>query len=268
MDEDEEAEYVMDKIFELTNDNKNKYSDIACLFRTNAQSRAIEDKLIYNGIPYKLHGGHSFYDRAEIKDLIAYFKLAYNVNDNASYKRIYNKPNRYLGNAFYDMVRKGKSHYNTMKESQYTMTKSFQQGSMQLISIITAIQNNNANKQRLTKSLGMILDSGYREWLMKDDVDDSADNPKLENIETLNYLISKFDSLDDFMVHLKRIEETRKEDRGNVVHLMTIHKSKGLEFKNVFTLGVSETILPHGRALEESVDGKALEEEEDFATLQ
>lgn len=259
MDEDEEATAVIEKILELTN-NGEKYSDIACLFRTNAQSRAIEDRLIYEGIPYKLHGGKSFYDRQEIKDLLAYFKLAYNTKDNKSFKAIYNKPNRYLGNHFYEMVKKGKSHYETMKESMYTMSRNYQQGVNQIVSIINHICNANANGRKLHSSLQYIMDSGYRDWLMED-VNNDEDNPMLENIETLLYLLSKFDSLEGLMLHLKRIEETKKEDKGNTVHLMTIHKSKGLEFKNVFALGVSENILPHSRALEEDTTGLAIEEE-------
>lgn len=259
MDEDEEAEKVIASIRESITLG-DKYSDNSCLFRTNAQTRAMEDKLIYSGIPYKLHGGKSFYDRKEIKDLIAYFKLAHNTKDNKSFKHIYNKPNRYLGNEFYAMVKKGKSHYETMKESMYTMSNNYQRGVNQIVNIIKHIQGGNAINRKLSSSLQYILDSGYREWVMQD-VDNSEDNPILENIETLNYLLSKFTSLDEFINHLKKIEEVKKEDKGNTVHLMTIHKSKGLEFKNVYVLGVSESILPHARALEEDTTGLAIEEE-------
>jgi DNA helicase II / ATP-dependent DNA helicase PcrA len=258
--EDQEAEEIVREIIHLKETEENQYKDIACLFRTNAQSRAIEDQLIIKGIPYVLHGGTSFYERAEIKDLIAYLSLAYNSEDNSAFKRIYNKPNRYLGNAFYERVSTGKSHYETMKSVAHTFYKNQQQGINDIIHTIEGIKNLISDGKSLEDTLKFILNKGYKDWLLGEDFNSDADSPKLENIATLEYLLSHFDTLEEFMNHLEKVINNKKES-SNSVQLMTIHKSKGLEFPTVFVMGVSENTMPHVRALEEATDNKPLEEE-------
>lgn len=258
--EDHEAEEIVREILRKEEMNETKLKDIACLFRTNAQSRAIEDQLIIKGIPYVLHGGVSFYERAEIQDLIAYLKLAYNTADNSAFKRIYNKPNRYLGNAFYDKVSNGKSHFETMQAVSHQFSRGQQQGIMELEQIVKTMKKMAGNKEPLENLLKHVLEKGYKEWLLGEDFDSEADSPKMENINTLEHLLTHFDTLEEFMNHLDKVTGNKKEDE-NSVQLMTIHKSKGLEFKTVFVMGVSEGILPHFRALEEAVDNKPIEEE-------
>jgi DNA helicase II / ATP-dependent DNA helicase PcrA len=258
--EDQEASEVVRRIQEEVEEGEAIYKEIACLFRTNAQSRAIEDQLIIKGIPYVLHGGVSFYERAEIKDLISYLKLAYNSADNESFKRIYNKPNRYLGNAFYDKVSKGKSHYETMRTTSNSFARNQQNGIMDIVNTIEGVKRLLGNGNSLEDALKFILSKGYKEWMLGEDFNSEADSPKLENIATLEYLLSHFDKLDEFMEHLDKVTNAKKES-ANSVQLMTIHKSKGLEFKTVFVMGVSENLLPHYRALEEASDSKLAEEE-------
>lgn len=247
-DEDMEAQSIVREIEALHADGLN-YKDIAMLYRTNAQSRALEDKLILTGIPYILHGGVSFYDRAEIKDLIAYFQLAHDTKNNTAFKRIYNKPNRYLGNAFIDKLESVNHRhlYNAMS----TMTFGrWSNGCREIESIVRKINDNQQKKLPLEDSLQYILKNcGYQEWLVGEDFDADADGNKLENIDTLRHLLSMFDSVESFVEHVDKVTNSKRVS-DNAVHLMTIHKSKGLEFNTVFFVGVSEGLIPHARCLD------------------
>lgn len=259
-DEDSEALGIVNEILRKEEMEESSLKDIACLFRTNAQSRAIEDQLIIKGIPYKLHGGVSFYQRAEIMDLLAYLQLAHDNFDNTAFKRVYNKPNRYLGNAFYEKVSNGKSHFQTMRATMFAGKQ--RDNVNEFRNIIDTIIRMSNNREPLQDMITFVLDKGYKEWLLGEDFDSEADSPKLENINTLLHLLTHFETLDAFINHLDRVMNTKNES-DNSIQLMTIHKSKGLEFKTVFVMGVSEGILPHFRALEEVTDtnNNPLEEE-------
>jgi DNA helicase-2/ATP-dependent DNA helicase PcrA len=251
-DEAEEASNVIAEIKTL-NQNGIDYKKIAILYRTNAQSRSFEDELIFAGIPYTLHGGYSFYERKEVKDLISFFQLAYDTNNNKAFQRIYNTPNRFLGQAFLrdiQNVKKVKSHFEAI---DHLHLKGFQKnGANELKWLIKSLQNISLNGS-LTDMINMIMENGYKDHLTDDNSSDE-ENPVFENVETLVHLLKQFDSLEEFIKHVESMTNKRKlDDKG--VQLMTIHRSKGLEFPIVFSVGLSEGVLPHIRSIEAEDNG-------------
>ena len=247
-DEKEEASYVVNTIEELVK-NKEEYKDIAVLYRTNAQSRAMEEALLKSNIPYKVIGSFYFYNRKEIKDLIAYLKLIYNPYDDTSLLRIINVPKRGIGlktisNIAVTASTKNISMYEAIdsgKESEFKK-------------IIEKIKEQEENIT-ITELIDLILDeSGMRQDL-KSEKSLEADI-RLENLEEFKTITKNFEeqrgvvSLADFLEEISLvsdIEEHRNND--NVVTLMTIHSAKGLEFKNVFVIGLEESLFPHANSM-------------------
>lgn len=201
----EEADFVINKIKSLGN-----YNDIAVLYRTNAQSRVLEEALIHNGISYILVGGVKFYDRKEIKDILSYLRLLYNPKDSVSEKRALA-----LGKRRYD-----KFTTLTIDVEKYTTLE----------------------------ILDEILKA--TEYLNKFKEDDLEDSQRLENIKELRSVALEFPKLADFLENVSLVEaSSSKGDVRNSVTLMTLHAAKGLEFPIVFIVGMEEGLFPHSRAL-------------------
>lgn len=226
--EQNETEFIISTITELIYKQKNfKLADVAILYRTNAQSRSIEEVLLHHGIPYTLIGGTRFYERKEIKDVLAYLKILSNPKDSISYKRI-------------EKIGKNRlSQFLTYQES------------LENIHTIETIQVLDTTLQK-TNYLGLY------------DENDEEDRTRLENIKELRSVAIQFPNLTNFLENValveqeytpdKKIEKTQKD----AVTLMTLHAAKGLEFPVVFMVGMEEGLFPHSRSL---MDKHELEEE-------
>lgn len=201
----DEAEYVVNKIKRIGN-----YKDIAILYRTNAQSRVLEETLIHSGIPYTLVGGVRFYDRKEVKDILSYLRLLFNKKDSVSEKRAFS-----LGKRRYD-----KFMMINIDIEKYT--------TLEILDLI-------------------IKETEYLNKFKEDDVEDSQ---RLENIKELRSVALEFPVLSDFLENVSLVEaSSSKGDAKNGVTLMTLHAAKGLEFPIVFIVGMEEGLFPHSRAL-------------------
>lgn len=245
--EDEEAEFVAKQIEKLYSKSKN-YKDAYIIYRTNAQSRAVEDACIKNGIPYEISGSISFYERSEIKDVLAYITLALNNDDDDALLRIINKPSRYLGKAFIDKAKEVQkrnkcSLYEAIDNvhAGYNATRNVNNFKKNINDIGYFIRN---NRSSLIENLIRI--TGYKEYLTKNGKDEE-DNIRLENLNSLQIVIDRYKTIKEFINYVNGIKHT---NNVNSVKLMTIHKSKGLEAKTVFMIGMNDGLLPHKKAVE------------------
>lgn len=242
----------------------NKFKDISVLYRTNAQTRAIEDVFIRESIPYVIYGGKSFYEIKEIKDLVSYLELIVdNGNDNAL-KQIINVPTRYLGKVFLNDLNQiaRKRNISLFEALKWVNVKPYQQKSV--MNFLNLIKNltfsyKSGNIVKPEQIIQEVIEKiNYYELLAKKD-NDAEDNDKLTNIESLLAALSKYDSVDDFLSYLKKMKALNKKG-ADAVQMMTIHRSKGLEYKKVFMTGVSENLLPHKFSLEAGDPGLIEEE--------
>lgn len=287
-DQEEEAEYVVENIRHLR-DLMMPLSNVAVLYRTNYQSRAIEEAMLKEGIPYKLVGGFRFYERKEVKDVISYLRFVYNLKDELSLSRILNVPSRKMG------PKAVKSLHELAKECTCTIGE-FLVGAFVVqnpeykhlcdikeisMSKITELQTEfeklklvinlfgtlyfQSKEKDVLELIDIILErTKYVQWF--DDGTEQSDMKK-ENLTELKNVaytyVSKFgkQSLEMFLNEINLIEQEQDKNQdgsGNYVNLMTLHSSKGLEFDYVFLIGMEEGLLPHSRAF---IEEKELEEE-------
>ena len=248
LNEKEEANYVIKEIKKLLEDGASK-SDIAVLYRTNAQSRTVEDAFVFNNIPYKVIGSFYFYNRKEIKDLISYLKLIYNPYDDVSLLRVINEPKRGIGTKTIDkLVSKaadtGKSIFEIIDSSK----------ELEFKKIIENIMEESKNLS-LTELVDYILDkSGMRTELLSENSVDSE--IRLENLEEFKSITKNFEdvsglvSLEDFLNEISLVSDVEEyKNNPDTVTLMTVHSAKGLEFKYVFVVGLEEGIFPHTNSI-------------------
>ncbi|MFZ2664015.1 MAG: 3'-5' exonuclease, partial [Patescibacteria group bacterium] len=231
----EEVAFVIDEISNQISSGKS-FGDIAVLYRTNAQSRAIEEALIKNNIPYRIFGGVRFYSRKEIKDIVAYLRVTHNPKDSVSWKRIINTPPRGIGQKSMEKLKEKKWNIeDTEKASKLPISKWIK------------------DKEGLSslELMDMVLnDTGYIKWL--DDGTEEALS-RIENIKELKSVAALFVNLEDFLENVSLIENTeRPSDATNInsVTLMTVHSAKGLEFSVVFVIGMEEGLFPHSQSME------------------
>ncbi len=286
-DQDDEAQYVVDEINRLRR-NGISLVDIAVLYRTNYQSRAIEEAMLKNGIPYKLVGGFRFYDRKEIKDILSYMRFIFNLKDDLSITRVLNTPNRKIGPksiaAIHSIAKKcgcsigevlvgAYSIKNSLEKHEEMSDKVYKKVETVMDEIINFLPIVDLFGSLYFESQGMdvlsVIDlilekTKYIEWF--DDSSQEAEYKK-ENIEELKNVAAAYsqkfgnNSLEIFLqeINLIELEQSKNQDgSGNYVNLMTLHSSKGLEFDYVFIVGVEEGILPHSRSF---TDEEELEEE-------
>ena len=248
IDEKDEAFYVMKEIQNLITSGVNR-NEIAVLYRTNAQSRTIEEALLRENIPYKVVGSFYFYNRKEIKDLISYLKLIYNSDDNVSLTRVINTPKRGIGDkTILDLTIKAEEK-NT---SIYEVIDSGK--SLEFKKIIEKLKDDK-EKLTLTELVDKVLDlSGMREELEKENTIESE--IRLENLEEFKSITRNFEenygivSLEEFLLEISLVADmTEHKDEVDVVTLMTVHSAKGLEFNHVFLIGLEEGIFPHTNSL-------------------
>ena len=286
-DQDDEAQYVVDEINRLRR-NGISLVDIAVLYRTNYQSRAIEEAMLKNGIPYKLVGGFRFYDRKEIKDILSYMRFIFNLKDDLSITRVLNTPNRKIGPksiaAIHSIAKKcgcsigevlvgaysiknSLEKHEEMSDKVYKKVESVMDEIMSFSPIVDLFGSLYFESQGIDvlSVIDLILEkTKYVEWF--DDGSQEAEYKK-ENIEELKNVAAAYsqkfgnNSLEIFLqeINLIELEQSKNQDgSGNYVNLMTLHSSKGLEFDYVFIVGVEEGILPHSRSF---TDEEELEEE-------
>ena len=270
-DEYMEADRVVNEIIRLTA-NGVQYKDIALLYRTNAQSRILGEKLVMRGIPHRVYGGQNFYERKEIKDVMAYLKVVNNSTDDTYLRRIINVPKRGIGDATVDKVAAfaAANDMTLMEAMQIIEQIPGLQRSVAKISgfveLIDGFREIIEEQEPLSTLFDRILeDTGYEDELIAEHTDESM--ARLENIDELRNRVVQFETdyeeatLADFLEDIALVSETDKmSDDDNMVKLMTIHGSKGLEFPYVFLCGMEERIFPSAMAIN-SDDEDALEEE-------
>lgn len=257
-DEKDEASYVTREIRNLVN-NGVSLDDIAVLYRTNAQSRTIEEGFLNSNIPYKIVGAFAFYSRKEIKDLLAYLKLIYNTKDDVSLMRIINYPKRKIGaktieNLSMDAVLNGTSMFDVISSGK----------ELEFKKLILEMKEK-SEVLSLTETIDMVLDkSGIKSELESEHTLEA--DIRLENLNEFKSITKTFEeesgiaSLEDFLNEVSLVSDVndQKNDNSTKVTLMTIHAVKGLEYKYVFVIGMEENIFPHVNSCEE--DG-GIEEE-------
>lgn len=268
---EDEAQYVMEEIENLHRQNYD-YSQMAVLVRTAFQTREFEDKFIKEAIPYQVIGGPKFYERAEIRDALAYFRVILQPHDDLAFERIINKPARGIGaktlEKFYDTARReGISLYMAVEKmvNEGGLSGKSLAAMRELIGnfsewrkIITAVSPDDLAAQ-------VLEDSGYIDMLKNDT---SIEAPgRLENIkELINALTDKekYPNLAEFLEHVSLVMDNDEALDTNKVMLITLHSAKGLEFDVVFLPGWEEGLFPHQRSLDEG-GSNALEEERRLA---
>jgi DNA helicase-2/ATP-dependent DNA helicase PcrA len=271
-----EAQFVIGKIKEMVDSGKRKASDIAILYRTNAQSRVMEEALLKSNIEYAIVGGIKFYDRKEIKDILGYLRLIANPDDDISLQRVINVPKRGVGSSSLDKIAEfAASHDISMFEAI---------NSIELIGLSPKITkacrefrdliNGYSQMQEflsVTELVEEVLEkSGYREMLKAEKTIESQS--RLENLEELLSVTKNFEEVNEdkslvgFLTDLALVADIDKlDDDGkpaDSVVLMTLHSAKGLEFPVVFLIGLEEGVFPHSRSLMEEAE---MEEERRLA---
>ena len=250
-DEKHEINLIIDEINKLYLDGY-KPEDIAILYRTNAQSRVVEEVFMSKGIPYKVFGSYYFYNRKEIKDLLSYLRLIYNPRDEISLRRIINVPKRGIGDgALRDIEERARinniSMFDALESRKELEFKDL------IFSLIKASDN-----LSLTELIDEVLDkSGIRKELESSHL--IEDETRLENLMEFKSITASYEertgsaNLGDFLEEVSLVaDEANHTEDGNVVTLMTLHSAKGLEFPVVFLIGMEEGIFPHNMSLMEN----------------
>ena len=260
-----EGEYIVQRIKVATDMRARQFRDFAVLYRTNAQSRSIEETFIRYGVPYRIVGGQRFYDRKEIKDILAYLRLIYQPNDRVSFDRIVNVPARGIGAksllTFWDWVTaSGLTLQDALARIHdcTQLTPKARSGMSEVADILTSFR-----EQQDTVALPVLLDSLIKRLNYLDYLHDRTPqgDARQENVKELLSVAQSYQDvgLDGFLEEVSLISDLDTADfDGNAVTLMTLHAAKGLEFPVVCMVGMEETIFPHSRAL---YDQSEMEEE-------
>lgn len=265
-----EGELIAERIRELMREYENPpYKDFVVLYRTNAQSRAIEEVFLRYGIPYKIVGGTKFYERKEVKDMVAYLRVVQNPNDSVSLLRIMNVPARKIGSRTIESLqnygnRHGFSLFQAMEQAQDCdeLNDGKSKAIKQFVKLIKELQKANTEFQASGVLKHAFKLSGYQEFINDGTPEGEA---RYENIAELISVAAKYDMLDPgvslsvFLEEISLIADIDSMDeKENAVVLMTVHSAKGLEFENVFIAGLEEGIFPHSRSM---IEPEELEEE-------
>lgn len=266
----EEAIYTSDQIEQLIN-SKVALSEIAILFRVAAHTRSFEDRLISIGLPYKIIGGLRFYERKEIKDIIAYLRLINNLSDDLAFERVINTPKRGIGKTTLAKIN-NISRLNKLslfEGSQIFINENKSKVNIEIQNFIQNILNwrkikTNFNHIELTKVI--LEDSKYMESL-ESELKNSKNPESLSRIDNINEFIESlkdFENLEGFLEHVGLVMENISNTSVPTISLMTMHGAKGLEFDYVFLAGWEEGVFPSQRSIDESGQ-KGLEEERRLA---
>ncbi|WII39678.1 ATP-dependent helicase [Paenibacillus thiaminolyticus] len=253
-DEEHEADLVIREMQALMQVGK-KPGEIAVLYRTNAQSRAYEDKLVRANIPYTIIGSAGFYSRKEVRDMISYLQVIHNpaVADDAI-KRVLNVPSRFLGRALINDVESYSIQYGlSFWEALQTAPglRPYQRkGISEFVDVIHYARRNGSTPAELIQLVREITE--YDDWIRREDGEDDGENARIENLNELQSAASRYRELDEFLnfVEMMCSRSATTDDDPDRVQLMTIHRSKGLEFPAVFLVGLNNGLLPHKKSIE------------------
>lgn len=267
-DDGREADFVAQVIKRIHTRDNQSWNNFAVLYRTNRQSRAVESAMTQLGIPYQVVGGHAFYDRKEIKDLVGYLRAVNNGLDVLAFKRIINVPKRGIGDASIgkiedyanecgipfpkalenvdDVPKVPKKALNSIKEFLDMMGRFTQFANSEDFTVAGLVEM-------------IINETGYLSTL---NLDKDEDVSRLENIEELKNVAGKWDAevdredkgLSEFLTETSLVADVDGMEDVDAVTLMTLHASKGLEFPNVFIIGLEESIFPHGRSMSDPAE--------------
>ncbi len=283
-DERAEAEFIIKQIRFLKNKHQFKLNDFVILYRTNAQSRIVEEAMLRNSLPYRIIGGTKFYQRKEIKDIIAYLRLVQNFNDEISLERIINEPRRGIGKVtltkWITLAQQKKENLietglklttlasdSTKKSSpsNQPLPKFQSSRSEAIVKFCDFIQQMAEIKDKLslTDFIQKIYhQSGYEKYLLDGTEEGQMRHENVQELLTVAQKYSNYspaEGLTLFLEEVALIADTDNIDQSSkAVHLMTLHSAKGLEFKVVFIIGMEEGIFPHSRSL---LNANELEEE-------
>lgn len=273
--EHDEADYIAGVIYNRHEISHEPYGDMAILFRTNAQSRVLEEKLMRYAIPYTMVGGTKFYDRKEIKDVLAYLRLLYNPEDSLSLTRIINVPKRNIGATTMEHVAayaeaQGISLFEALSSTdEIPVTKRAKASLENFAAMIFDLLNDIEGKDVLSLIETVIKQTGYGDMLDKEAEHDPQGESRKENVgEFLSVAKDYMDSnpegnLQDFLENVALVSDVDDfESSDSKVTLMTLHAAKGLEFPVVFLTGLDEGLFPHSRTL---MDPAQVEEERRLA---
>ena len=273
--EHDEADYIAGVIYNRHEISHEPYGDMAILFRTNAQSRVLEEKLMRYAIPYTMVGGTKFYDRKEIKDVLAYLRLLYNPEDSLSLTRIINVPKRNIGATTMEHVaayaeEQGISLFEALSSTdEIPVTKRARTSLENFAAMIFDLLNDIEGKDVLSLIETVIKETGYGDMLDKEAEHDPQGESRKENVgEFLSVAKDYMDSnpdgnLQDFLENVALVSDVDDfESSDSKVTLMTLHAAKGLEFPVVFLTGLDEGLFPHSRTL---LDPAQVEEERRLA---
>jgi DNA helicase-2/ATP-dependent DNA helicase PcrA len=260
-DEEEEARYVVDQIVGLRQRGAARYGDCAVMYRTNAQSRAIEDAFIRAGLPYRLVGATRFYARREIKDVLAYLRLVHNPTDSVSLARVINTPPRGIGQKTLGQLERAAqarqvSAWEILKELEDTRDKSpFGTRARKALGAFAAMLQGwlrLADRLSVVELMDAILDrSGYRAYVL-DGTEEGRD--RWDNIVELRGVAADYQdmTLTEFLADVALVSEVDNlSDEVDAPSLLTLHAAKGLEFPVVFLTGLEEGVLPHQRSFDD-----------------
>ncbi|MEM6602556.1 MAG: UvrD-helicase domain-containing protein [Pseudomonadota bacterium] len=268
-DGEEEARYISEIIEDIERSKEPPLSDVAILVRTSSQMRVLEERLITCAIPYRVIGGMKFYERAEIRDALAYMRLIAQPHDDLAFERVLNKPKRGLGDATVKILREtarqmdGSIYLSTQKVIETGLLRPKARGALE-----TFMQNLTtwiaaSAKMPVSELAGLVLDeSGYMQMLKDDKSPDVAG--RIENLKELVKSMQDYETLSDFLEHVALVMDNNAPDTLEKVTIMTLHAAKGLEFHTVFLPGWEDGLFPSQKTMDES-GNKGLEEERRLA---
>jgi DNA helicase-2/ATP-dependent DNA helicase PcrA len=279
---EDEAAFIATDIGKLKRNGKLSYDETAVLYRTNAQSRALEERFVYEGIPYDIVGGVNFYSRREIKDLLAYLKTIESGMDDLSVKRIINVPKRGIGLTTIDNVQnyaneRQISFFEALCEADQIVTVSRSTTKLKDFATMIRAFRTKQKSMSLEELLKDVISiTGYMEYLKTlDDEDDNEDNDRAQNVDELISKIAAYEenldneqpTLTGFLEEVALVADIDRIGADNDrVLLMTLHSAKGLEFENVYLAGMEEGVFPSYMTLQnEDADPEGIEEERRLA---
>ncbi|HPZ09665.1 MAG TPA: 3'-5' exonuclease [Candidatus Eremiobacteraeota bacterium] len=268
LDERDEAVFIIDKIKESVKKEKRKLSDFVILYRTNAQSRVFEEVLMSEGLPYQVVGGLKFYDRKEIKDILAYVRILWNPTDTMSFKRIINVPPRGIGDKTVEKLLEfseetERNLYDILIDVNFLRNKKLPAKSVNALQVFKKLMEDlqkNIDEKSISELLEEVMDkSGYLQSLKDQNSVEAVS--RIENLEELLKVAQEFiynhpaADIDEFLALTSLSSDIdMMEESKESITLMTVHSAKGLEFPVVFITGMEEGLFPHQRSIDTKKD--------------
>lgn len=264
-DEREEAAWVADRIRKLNRAGEG-YGSIAVLYRMNSLSRVLEEMLMRVGVPYKVYGGQKFYDRREVKDVIAYLRVLCNPSDDISLRRIINVPRRSIGDSTVQELSNyaritNRSLFSVLSDLPETLASRPRKCVTEFYTLMSALQQMKDSMQPTEFVKALLEKTGLMALYQQEDTDDAR--VRVENMQELVAAITEYcrttpmATIDGYLENVSLVTELdRAGNERDYITLMTMHSAKGLEFPNVFLTGMEEGIFPSGRVLQEDPDAE------------